>query len=313
MSASAYWKRRTGQRSARSLEDERLLEVIRVTHRRNYEAYGYRRMWKALLRSGEHAPRCQVQRLMAEHGIRGAKRRGKLWRTTKADPGALRPPDLVERDFTAEAPNRLWVGDFTHLRCWEGVLYLAFISDVFSRMIVGWQLAANMRTTLVLDALRMALGLRAPGADFQLVAHSDAGSQGGFKLVVATLDRRGVAMGRPRGWGSEQTGRAVMRSPGRPPAGRREHRVRFWEAIARGLSSVGRGRGGGGVGGRWCPVVSRGWRDAAVRDPLLAVGALPVVRRARGDRAAARPEVWGAGDRAPAGALAVDDLSRAAP
>jgi putative transposase len=177
VSASAYWKRRTGQRSARSLEDERLLEVIRVTHRRNYEAYGYRRMWKALLRSGEHAPRCQVQRLMAEHGIRGAKRRGKPWRTTKADPRALRPPDLVERDFTAEAPNRLWVGDFTHLRCWEGVLYLAFIIDVFSRMIVGWQLAANMRTTLVLDALGMALGLRAPGADFQLVAHSDAGSQ----------------------------------------------------------------------------------------------------------------------------------------
>ena len=69
------------------------------------------------------------------------------------------------------------MGDFTHLRCWEGVSYLAFIIDVFSRMIVGWQLAANMRTTLVLDALRMALGLRAPGADFQLVAHTDAGSQ----------------------------------------------------------------------------------------------------------------------------------------
>ena len=177
VSASVYYQRATGERSDRSLEDERLLEVIRVTHRRNYEAYGYRRMWKALLRSGEHAPRCQVQRLMAEHGIRGAKRRGKPWRTTKADPAALRPPDLVERDFTAEAPNRLWVGDFTHLRCWEGVLYLAFIIDVFSRMIVGWQLAANMRTTLVLDALRMALGLREPGADFQLVAHSDAGSQ----------------------------------------------------------------------------------------------------------------------------------------
>ena len=74
-------------------------------------------------------------------------------------------------------PNRLWVGDFTYLRCWEGVLYFAFILDVFSRMIVGWQLAANMRTDLVLDALRMALGLRAPGADFQLVSHTDAGSQ----------------------------------------------------------------------------------------------------------------------------------------
>ena len=85
--------------------------------------------------------------------------------------------DLVCRDFTAQAPNRLWVGDFTYLRCWEGVVYFAFILDVFSRMIVGWQLAANMRTTLVLDALRMALGVREPGADFELVAHTDAGSQ----------------------------------------------------------------------------------------------------------------------------------------
>lgn len=177
VSASAYYRRATGERSARTVEDERLLAVIRVTHKKNYEAYGYRRMWKALLRAGEHAPRCRVQRLMADNGIRGAKRRGKPWRTTKSDPAAQRPRDLVERDFSAPAPNRLWVGDFTHLRCWEGVSYLAFIIDVFSRMIVGWQLAANMRTTLVLDALRMALGLRAPGADFQLVAHTDAGSQ----------------------------------------------------------------------------------------------------------------------------------------
>jgi putative transposase len=134
-------------------------------------------MWKALGREGETAPRCRVQRLMAEHKIQGAKRRGKPWRTTKPDPAATRPRDLVCRDFTARAPNRLWVGDFTYLRCWEGVEYFAFIIDVFSRMIVGWQLAAHMRTTLVLDALRMALGLREPGADFRLVAHTDAGSQ----------------------------------------------------------------------------------------------------------------------------------------
>jgi transposase InsO family protein len=101
---------------------------------------------------------------MAEHRIQGAKRRGKPWRTTKADPGVHRPPDLVERDFTAERPNALWVADFTYLRCWEGVLYFAFVLDAFSRMVVGWQLAANMRRTVVLDALRMALGCarRAP-------------------------------------------------------------------------------------------------------------------------------------------------------
>jgi putative transposase len=177
VSASAYYQRATGERSARAVEDERLLGVIRETHQRNYEAYGYRKTWKALLRAGETAPRCQVQRLMASAGIQGAKRRGKPWRTTISDPAAKRRPDLVERNFTAEAPNRLWVGDFTYLRCWEARLFFAFILDVFSRMIVGWQLAGHMRSDLVLDALRMALGTRPHGADFQLVAHTDAGSQ----------------------------------------------------------------------------------------------------------------------------------------
>jgi putative transposase len=177
VSASAYYQRARGERCARDREDERLLAVIRETHKANYEAYGYRRTWKALRRAGESAPRCQVQRLMRTHQIQGAKRRGKPWRTTKPDPTATRARDLVKRDFTASAPNRLWVGDLTYLRSWEGVVYFSFVIDVFSRMIVGWQLTASMRTTLVLDALRMALGLREPGADFELVAHTDAGSQ----------------------------------------------------------------------------------------------------------------------------------------
>jgi transposase InsO family protein len=177
VSASAYYQRRTGRRSARQVEDERLLEVIRATHKSNYEAYGYRRTWKALGRAGETAPRCRVQRLMRAYGIRGAKRRGKPWRTTKPDPTARRRPDLVRRNFTASEPNRLWVGDLSYLRCWEGVVYFAFVIDVFSRRVVGWQLASHMRTTLVLDALRMALGTREPGADFRLVAHTDRGSQ----------------------------------------------------------------------------------------------------------------------------------------
>jgi putative transposase len=188
VSASAYYQRATGGRCARAVEDERLVAVIKDTHKKNYEAYGYRRMWKALARAGEHVARCQVARLMACHGIQGAKRRGKPWRTTKADPAALRPADLVKRNFTASAPNRLWVGDFTYLRCWEGVLYFSFVIDVFSRMIVGWQLAPNMRTDLVLDALRMALGLRDPGADFRLVVHSDAGSQYTSIDYTQTLD-----------------------------------------------------------------------------------------------------------------------------
>jgi len=105
---------------------------------------------------------------MRQDGLKGAKRRGKPWRTTITNPAAGRSPDRVRRDFTATEPNRLWVGDFTYLRSWEGRLYFALIIGVYSRMIVGWQLASHMRTTLVLDALRMALGLRDPGADFQL-------------------------------------------------------------------------------------------------------------------------------------------------
>ncbi len=177
VSASAYYHRATGACSPRRVEDERLLEVIRVTHKDNFEAYGYRKMWKTLRRAGESAPRCQVQRLMRQHGLRGAKRGGRPWRTTIPDPGARQRPDLVNRDFSAVAPDRLWVGDFTYLRCWEGRLFFSFVIDVFSRKIVGWQLASHMRTDLVLDALRMALGTRQLGADFALVQHTDHGSQ----------------------------------------------------------------------------------------------------------------------------------------
>ena len=150
-------------------------------------------MWKALLREGIEVARCTVERLMSTNGIQGAKRRGKPWRTTTPDPAGQDAPDLVERDFAAETPNRLWVVDFTYLRTWEGVVFFAFVIDVFSRMIVGWQFATHMRRTLVLDALRMALGLRAPGADAWLVHHSDRGSQYTSDDYTQTLDDHDVA------------------------------------------------------------------------------------------------------------------------
>jgi putative transposase len=168
VSASAYYHRATGAQSARRVEDGRLLGVIRQTHTDNFEAYGYRKMWKTLRRAGETAPRCQVQRLTRADGLRGAKRRGRPWRTTISDPTAERRPDLVCRDFTAEAPDRLWVGDFTYLRCWEGQAFFSFVIDAYSRKVVGWQFASHMPTDLVLDALRMALGTRERGADFAL-------------------------------------------------------------------------------------------------------------------------------------------------
>jgi transposase InsO family protein len=177
VSASAYRERRRRRRSTRSLEDERLLAEIRRVHAESYEAYGSRRVWKEMRRRGESVARCTVERLMAENGIQGAKRRGRPWRTTTPGPEGRHRPDLVDRDFTAERPNELWVADFTYLRTWEGVVFFSFVIDVFSRKIVGWQLAGDMRTDLVLDALRMALGLRSPGADVALVHHSDRGSQ----------------------------------------------------------------------------------------------------------------------------------------
>jgi putative transposase len=192
VSASAYYQRATGERSERSLEDERLLAQIRRVHEDNYECYGSRRVWKALLREGIEVARCTVERVMSTNGIQGAKRRGKPWRTTTRDPAGRDAPDLVERDFTAQAPDRLWVVDFTYLRTWEGVVFFSFVIDVFSRMVVGWQFARHMRTTLVLDALRMALGLRTPGADVALVHHSDRGSQYTSEGYTQTLDDHDV-------------------------------------------------------------------------------------------------------------------------
>jgi transposase InsO family protein len=177
VSASAYYERATGRRSARRQEDERLLERIRELHAANYYAYGSRRMWKALLREGEQVGRGRVERLMRRNGIQGAKRRGKPWRTTIPDAEAPRRPDLVQRDFSATRRNELWVADFTYLRCWEGVVFFAFVLDAYDRQVVGWQFAPHMRTDLVLDALRMAVALSEPVDEVQLVHHSDAGSQ----------------------------------------------------------------------------------------------------------------------------------------
>ena len=162
VSASAYYHRASGERSVRRVEDERLTGRVREVHTANFECYGYRRVHAQLCREGETVGRDRIARLMRSGGIHGAKRRGKPWRTTTPDPTAQKPADLVNREFRAEAPDRLWVGDLTYLRTWEGRVYFAFIIDVFSRMIVGWQLATHMRTDLVLDALRMALAVRQP-------------------------------------------------------------------------------------------------------------------------------------------------------
>jgi putative transposase len=188
VSRSAHYERASGLRSARAVADEQLVAVIRQVHKENFEAYGYRKLQLALRRRGIEVGRDRVRRLMRKHGIQGAKRRGKRWRTTTPDPHAARRPDLVERDFTASGPDELFVADFTYLRCWEGLVFLAFVIDVYSRRVVGWQLASHMRASLVCDALRMAVSTRPRGADIELVHHSDRGSQYTSIEFVQVLD-----------------------------------------------------------------------------------------------------------------------------
>ncbi len=178
VSVSAYRQRARGLRSKRAIEDEFFLAVIVEEHERNFCVYGYRRMWKHLQRIGVKIGRDRVRRLMSDNGLAGAKNRGKSWKTTIPGEGDRELIDHVNRVFTASCPNQTWVADFTYLRCWEGVGFLSFVVDVFSRRVVGWQFATHMKTSLVLDALRMGLCHRdSSPSDVRLIHHSDRGCQ----------------------------------------------------------------------------------------------------------------------------------------
>ena len=149
-------------------------------HKDNFEVYGVRKVWRQLGREGIAVGRDRVARLMRELGIAGVVR-GKPRRTTTPAPTADRPADLVERDFSARAPNRLWVADLTYVATWAGFAYVAFVIDAFSRMIVGWRVATSLRAELALDALEMAVWARQDAGLDGLVHHSDRGVQLGFK------------------------------------------------------------------------------------------------------------------------------------
>jgi putative transposase len=178
---STYYavKAREAAPSSRTLRDRELLAEIERVHETSRGLYGARKVWWQLRAEGIAVARCSVERLMRRAGLLGVVR-GKARRTTIPDEHADRPADLVERDFTAEAPNRLWVADFTYVATWSGVVYVAFVIDAFSRRIVGWKADTTMRTSLVLDTLEMALWTREreglpTGAG--LICHNDAGSQ----------------------------------------------------------------------------------------------------------------------------------------
>ena len=171
----SYYAAKTRAPSARSVSDAVHRPRIRRVWESNYRCYGARRIHKQLGREGYKVARCTVARLMADMGIHGVQR-GRKHFTTVADTTAVRPPDLVDRRFVAELPDQLWVADLTYASTWQGWLYVSFILDVFSRAIVGWQIADHLRTDLVLDALEMAIWRRDLTAG-GLIHHSDAGSQ----------------------------------------------------------------------------------------------------------------------------------------
>jgi transposase InsO family protein len=188
---STYYARRTRGLSARALRDRQLVREIELARAGYRRVYGVRKTWKELRRRGIEAGRDRIGRLMRAEGLEGVRRGRRPRTTTPAECAAERVRDLVQRRFVADRPNQLWVADLTYIRTWSGFSYLAFILDVFSRRIVGWQIASHMRTELVLDALEMAVGLRQPGAG--LVAHSDRGSQYVSLRYTDRLDELGIA------------------------------------------------------------------------------------------------------------------------
>lgn len=158
----------------RSRRDAALMVEIERVWNENRQVYGARKVWRQLHREGFPAARCTVERLMRQMGLQGVVR-GKKARTTIADEAAARPADLVDRDFTATHPNQLWVADLTYVATWAGFVYVAFVIDVFSRMIVGWRVSRSLCSDLALDALEQALWARPEISE--LIHHSDRGVQ----------------------------------------------------------------------------------------------------------------------------------------
>lgn len=190
-----YHDHKTRPPSARAIRDEKLKTEIDRVHAENVGVYGAPKVWAQLHREGTRVARCTVERLMGDLGLCGAVR-GKTKRTTIPVDVADRPADLVDRDFTAPAPNRLWMADLTYVRTWSGWVYVALVTDVFSRRIVGWQASRSLRTDLALDALEQAIwGRTRRGHDLDgLIHHSDRGVQLRFNRSLQRFRFRGMVV-----------------------------------------------------------------------------------------------------------------------
>ncbi len=191
---SSYYatKKRQTTPSARAVRDAVMMQILMTLWIANRKVYGAHKLWKAAQRAGHDVGRDQVARLMRQLGITGVSRQRAKVFTTRHDPDATRAPDLVNRQFTADRPDDLWVTDLTFVPTRSGMAYVCFIIDAFSRRIVGWRVAANMKTQMVLDAVEMARRARGGHRLTGLVAHSDAGSQFTSVRFTERLDEIGA-------------------------------------------------------------------------------------------------------------------------
>ena len=193
IASSTYYDTKVRPPSARQLRDQELEKEIKRVYGENYFVYGVYKIYRQLKREGIKVAKCTVARLMLKMGIVGEKR-GKTKKTTLPATGTQRPQDLVNRDFKPLAPNRLWVADITYVRTFLGFVYVAFIVDAFSRMIIGWQVSNTLRSDLALDALEMAIwGRRRDNLD-HLVHHSDAGVQFLSIRYTDRLEEAGISI-----------------------------------------------------------------------------------------------------------------------
>ena len=189
---STYYAAKSRPASPRSLKDKALEQEIKRIYEENYSVYGAQKIWRQCKREGIAVARCTIERLMRAMGIQGKRRGTKKVRTTIPDDLAMRPADLVKREFSASAPNRLWVSDLTYVRCNHSWAYVAFITDVYSRRIVGWRVSTSLRSDICTDALEMAIYARSP-VPGELTHHSDMGVQYLSFRYSARLDEAGIA------------------------------------------------------------------------------------------------------------------------
>lgn len=196
VSASAYRARKRRPPSARAVRDAYVLSEIRRVHEQSAGVYGQFKIWDELNDRGIRVARCTVERLMRAHGIAGVSN-GSSVRTTLPGPSPVAATDLVCRDFSASRPDEIWLSDFTYIRTWEGWCYLAVVLDIYTRRIVGWQIASHMRQSLVTDALEMAIASRREDLGLT-IAHSDNGSQYTSYEYTERLKAAGLAPSRGR-------------------------------------------------------------------------------------------------------------------